>query len=231
MALPKLLLLHGALGAASQFDELKKILEPDFDVYAFNFPGHGGRKIPDLEFSFSLFTTDLLNFLDEKKIESIDIFGYSMGGYAALWMARHHPSRVGKIFTLATKFDWNELTSKREAGMLNPERMEEKIPAFAKLLAERHAPADWKEVVNKTREMILHLGKNHLGKKDFNAIEHSVTISVGEQDNMVSMDESRNNAAMLQDGKFFSFPNMQHPFEKLDFFQLAPELKKFYNER
>src|SRR6187431_2838120 len=152
---PKLLLLHGALGAASQFDALKKNLENDFEILTFNFPGHGGKEIPPEPFSFSLFTNDLLRFPNDKHIDIIDIFGYSMGGYAALWMAKNFPERVHKIFTLATKLDWNNDSSAREASMLNPEKMEEKIPAFAKLLAERHAPANWKELVRKTREMIL----------------------------------------------------------------------------
>jgi len=228
MSLPKLLLLHGALGAASQFDELKKILEKNFEVLTFNFPGHGGREIPGKSFSFLLFTSSILDFLVDKKIDSIDIFGYSMGGYAALWLAKENPSRVNKIFTLATKLDWNEDSSEREASMLNPLKMEEKIPAFAKVLEERHSPADWKEVVNKTREMIIELGSQHLEEKDFMAIKQSVIISVGEKDNMVGIDESRNTASLLPSGKFLSFPDMQHPFEKADLNHLVPALKSFF---
>ncbi len=37
-----LLLLHGALGSAAQFDSLKTLLPEDREVYAPNFPGHGG---------------------------------------------------------------------------------------------------------------------------------------------------------------------------------------------
>jgi pimeloyl-ACP methyl ester carboxylesterase len=229
MTLPKLLLLHGALGSATLFDELKQILEVDFDILTFNFPGHGGKQIPVEPFSFSLFASAILDFLDDKKIENIDIFGYSMGGYAALWLAKENPSRVKKIFTLATKMDWNEVSSEREASMLNPLKIEEKIPAFAKVLEERHSPSDWKEVVSKTREMILNLGRHHLEEKDFRAIKQSVVIGVGEKDNMVSMDESRKIATLLSRGKFLGFPGMQHPFEKADLNQLAPAIKSFFN--
>lgn len=38
-----LLLLHGALGAASLFDPLRKKLAGEREVYSLNFPGHGGR--------------------------------------------------------------------------------------------------------------------------------------------------------------------------------------------
>jgi pimeloyl-ACP methyl ester carboxylesterase len=225
---PKLLLLHGALGDASQFNSLKKILDPDFEILTYNFPGHGGREIPTEQFSFTLFTNDLLQFLKTKNIEQVNIFGYSMGGYAALFMLKQFPERLNKIFTLATKLDWTESSSQREASMLNPTKMEEKIPAFARMLAERHAPSDWKTVVNKTREMILNLGKNHLEEKDFNAIEHSVIITVGEKDNMVTIEESHSVAEMIPKGKFHLFPGMQHPFEKVDFEQIAIAIKKFF---
>jgi pimeloyl-ACP methyl ester carboxylesterase len=229
MSSPKILLLHGALGAASQFDALKKNLENDFEVLTLNFPGHGGKEIPAEPFSFSMFVSALLDFLDNKKIESINIFGYSMGGYAALCLAKDHPSRVNKIFTLATKFDWNETTSQKEASMLDPIRMEEKIPAYAKVLQERHSPADWKAVVNKTREMIVQLGSNPLEEKDFASIKQSVTIGVGEKDSMVSIAESNAVAELLPDGKRIIFPGMQHPFEKADLNQLSSVIKIFFN--
>lgn len=46
----KLLLLHGALGSKNQFKSLKEILKSDFDVYDFNFEGHGGL-VSDADFS------------------------------------------------------------------------------------------------------------------------------------------------------------------------------------
>ena len=37
----KLLLLHGALGSAQQFDTLIALLEHTYDVFSFDFEGHG----------------------------------------------------------------------------------------------------------------------------------------------------------------------------------------------
>ncbi len=230
MSTMKLLLLHGALGTASQFDELKKELEQDFDVITYDFPGHGGREIPVEPFSFPLFVSDLINFLQEKNISSVNVFGYSMGGYTALWMASKNLFPLNRIFTLATKLDWNPDSSAREASMLNPEKMEEKIPAFAKVLSSRHSTSDWKSVVNKTREMILNLGTNHLSEKNFSAIKQSVTISVGEKDTMVGIDESSTVAKVIPDGRFLSFPGMLHPFEKVNLEQLVPALRSFFIE-
>ena len=55
-----------------------------------------------------------------------------MGGYVALQLANKHPKYVQKIITLGTKFAWDKETAAKEVKMLNPEKIEEKIPAFAK---------------------------------------------------------------------------------------------------
>ena len=128
----KLLLLHGAIGAASQFDKLKEELKDKFEVYSLNFSGHGGEEMPDEKYSIELFADDAIKFIDKNKLEGIDVYGYSMGGYVALYIASKDKNKLGKIFTTATKFDWNEETSVKESKMLNPAKIEEKIPAFAK---------------------------------------------------------------------------------------------------
>ncbi|CAN5652186.1 hypothetical protein BH11BAC1_BH11BAC1_01480 [soil metagenome] len=231
MSLPKLILLHGALGASSQFNELRKRLSSDFEIYSLDFPGHGGSEIPSEPLSFSLFASRVITFLDQHNISKIHVFGYSMGGYAALWIASHFPGRIDKIFTLATKFDWNEGSARREASMLNPENIEAKVPAFAKRLAQLHAPQDWKAVVNKTADMILNLGKIHLNEYDFKSIVNNVMVSVGDKDSMVSIEESRKVSALLPKSTLYIFSDSYHPFEKMELNKLIPEIKLFLKEQ
>ena len=231
MPLPKLLLLHGALGSSSQFVTLKIMLKEDFEILVHDFPGHGGREIPVDAFSFKMFMDDLILFLDRNKIDTIDIFGYSMGGYAALCLAKQYPQRVNKIFTLATKMEWNEAGAQKEAFMLIPEKVEEKIPAFAKTLEQLHKPADWKVVMRKTSEMMIALGKNHLVENDFKSIKNETMISVGDKDNMVSISESEKVSSLLLNGKLHIFLDTPHPFEKVDVQKIASEIKLFFTSQ
>jgi pimeloyl-ACP methyl ester carboxylesterase len=221
-----LLLLHGALGSSAKFQKLIELL-PDFEVLTLNFSGHAGSKIPDQPFSFRLFGDDVISFLNVKQIDRVNIFGYSMGGYAALWLARHFPGRVGKIVTLATKMDWNEQSAQREAAMLNPDKMEEKIPAFVKMLAEVHGPGNWKELVKKTAGMMIDLGIEHLTEEDFKLINHQVLICVGEKDTMVSIAESKEVASLMKNGKFQVLPDTIHPFEKVNQVLVADQIREF----
>ena len=186
-----LLLLHGALGCKKQFDGLKLLLENKYKVHAFNFLGHGG-KATNKAFSNKLFSENILQYLNENEIDSCDIFGYSMGGYVALFCAKKHPNKIDKIITLATKFDWTPETAAKEIKMLNPKIIEEKVPKFATMLRARHEPNDWKVVLQNTADMMHGLGNgNALNEDDFKGIKNEVLVAVGNEDKMVSIEESK----------------------------------------
>ena len=228
MANPPLLLLHGALGDASGFSELQKKLQYEFDVHVLNFTGHGGREIPAGPFTMQFFSDDIVSYLELHNLHNANIFGYSMGGYAAVWMARHYPGRAAKIMTLATKWDWNETAANKEAAMLNPEKMEEKIPAYTRVLEKRHAPESWKEVVRKTSEMMLRLSKHPLAAADFGEIGIPVRVCIGDRDTMVSMEESLAVYRQLKNGSFEVLPMTPHPFEKVNLYSLGYSIARFF---
>jgi len=225
----KLLLLHGAIGSAEQLKPLQRELEVQFEVYTMNFSGHGGLST-ETEFSIQNFAQDVLNFLEVKKINSIDIFGYSMGGYVGLYLAKNYPEKVNRIFTLATKFSWSEEIAARENKMIDAEKIIEKIPAFAEVLKERHSPADWKIVLQKTAEMMTGMGKqNPLTGKDFKEIDKDVLLSVGDRDQMVSMEETMVVYRFLTKGRLLVLSDTQHPVEKVNVVQLSGEIKRFFS--
>lgn len=226
-----LLLLHGALGSQKQLNEIQTLLTKDFDVRTLNFTGHGGKAFGDAPFSIDLFTEDVLAYMEENNLEQVDIFGYSMGGYVALNLARLHPNKVGKIVTLATKFAWSPSTASKEVKMLNPVTIEAKVPAFAKALAARHQPEDWKVHLEKTATMMLELGNGKaLLKQDFSKIQHKVLVGIGAKDKMVSVEESQEIAEVLTNGTLLVFENFPHPIEKVDRTILTQEIVKFLKE-
>ena len=224
-----LLILHGALGSSAQFEPLAEILEEEFRVILFNFNGHAGKPIPEEPFSIKMFAEEIKSLIEKSRISPCDIFGFSMGGYAALYAAKHFPGIIGKIFTLGTKFDWNEESSAHEVKLLNPDKIEEKVPAFAKLLEARHAPEDWKQVMSKTAEMMINLGKqNELTYEDMSTIENEVTVAVGDRDNMVNISETEGAFKSLTNGRMLVMPGTEHPIEKVETERLVNELTRFF---
>lgn len=224
----KLLLLHGAIGAKDQLQPLAEILKSDYEVHTLNFSGHGGEPMP-MNFSMEQFAEDVLTYLKENNISKTNIFGYSMGGYVALYLAKHHPEKVEKVITLATKFEWTAEIAAKEIKMLNAEKIAEKIPAFAATLAKRHEPSDWKQVLQKTADMMMTLGNNNTLKlSDYKAIAIPVLLMIGDEDNMVTLTETQEVFKSLQNGKLIVLKNTQHPIEKVDVNLVVEDLKKFF---
>ncbi|GHN00648.1 oxidoreductase [Cytophagales bacterium WSM2-2] len=213
-----LVLLHGALGASSQLQPLaKKLEERGRKVFLLNFSGHSGQEFSKNGFGIEVFASDLATLLDTKGLEQADVFGYSMGGYVTLWLAHLHPNRLGKIVTLGTKFDWSPESAEKEIRKMNADKIEEKIPAFARLLQQRHAPNDWRDVLQKTAGMMHSLGqKPLLTETVLQKIGPSVRVLLGDQDDMADLSFSKQVAAWLPTAKFELLPNTPHPIEKAD---------------
>jgi len=227
--LNNLLLLHGALGAKSQFRALEDKLNTGFSIHSLNFSGHGGEQLPSESFSIRLFANDVLVYLEKNKIEKINIFGYSMGGYVGVYLAKHFPDRTGKVFTLGTKFRWDEDTSAREVKMLDPAKMKEKIPQFYDELVKRHAPQNIEAIMQKTGEMMTNLGfDNDLKPEDYSTIQHEIMVGVGDRDKMVTFDETVEVYKKLPKGAMIAMPNTPHPLEGVDAEKLACEIKRFF---
>jgi pimeloyl-ACP methyl ester carboxylesterase len=213
-----ILLLHGALGAQSQLGPLKAVLEKQGrTVYSLDFSGHAGVPFSASGFSIETFAEDIFLFLKRRNIPKADIFGYSMGGYVAVWLAYIYPQKVGRIITLGTKFDWSEASAERETKKLDPEKIAIKVPAFARVLERRHAPNNWKELLHKTSAMMTELGKNPLLSEDIlKSIPHKITVCLGDTDDMADRAYSEAVAGLLPHGDFRLLENTPHPIEKVD---------------
>lgn len=223
-----IILLHGALGSAVQLEPLADLLRNDFRVHSLNFSGHGGKE-SNGRFDVADFVLDVIQYMEKHAIVNADIFGYSMGGFVALVLAKDQPGFAGRIFTLATKFDWNPENAAQEATMLNPSLMEQKIPKYAAELQQRHAPADWKTVVAETAAMMIGLGSNNpLDKNALQAIQNQVTIAVGDRDKMIAVEESLDTYRSLPNSRLVVLPDTNHPLEMVDPDRLASEIRMFF---
>lgn len=224
-----LILLHGALGSGAVFEPLIEPCFDGFETHKINFSGHGGSKIPDAPFSIPRFADQLSTYILSKNLQPADIFGYSMGGYVALHLASIKPELIKRIFTLGTKFDWNEETANKEASQLEPEQLEEKLPAFAKQLKELHAPADWKHVARKTMDMMRSLAANHMTAEDFSKVNCEVLLAVGDRDKMVSHLETKQTVNLLPNATFRILENTPHPLERADRKILSQVIAQFFS--
>lgn len=222
-----ILLLHGALGSKAQLVPLQEKLSLEREVFIMDFDGHG-KSSSETDFSIELFTQNAIDFLNEKTISKVDIFGYSMGGYVALNLALKHSDLVRKIITLGTKFEWTPTFADKEVKMLDPDIIQMKVPAFADQLKQLHGTENWKNVVLKTARMMQNLGENPILKEwDFQKIYTHTLICLGELDAMSTKVESKDVSTWLQNGQFLELENLKHPIEKAPLDKMVPVIYNF----
>jgi len=224
---PTILLLHGALNTSDQFTLLTEKLEPSFDVYTFDFSGHSQELYEDV-LDMSVLVRDIAIYMDRMDSETCHIFGYSMGGYAAVSYAKSQPKKLGNIITLGTKWDWNPTSSAKEVAMLDPKIMAEKVPSYVVKLQAMFGEKNWMDVVRITAVLMHDLGHGGgLLEDDLRKIETDVLILRGSEDKMVTAESSMEVGGWLKNGTYEEIDGAPHPLEKVDMDVLVGEIVGF----
>lgn len=100
---PPLLLIAGQATALTGWDPLVPTLSEAFRVIRFDHRGVGGSDDgPAGHPSTRDFAADAVSVLDAAGIERAHVYGHSMGGRIAQWLAIDYPDRVGALILAAT---------------------------------------------------------------------------------------------------------------------------------
>jgi len=221
-----IILLHGAMGSDQQLDMLKALLEKKFRVHNLSLPGHGGSAIPEA-FSIESFARFVEDYIDRAGIRP-HIFGYSMGGYVAVYLAANSPDKVSSVIAFATKFLWDEAIAAKEMGMLDTDAIAEKFPEFAAMLQRRHQPNDWKLLAEKTKELLRITGiHSPLQIAHFNACRSRCLLIAGDRDKTVPLAETIAVYKQIPGAALAVVPNTAHAVEKTDMNTVAYLVERF----
>ncbi len=225
-----LVLLHGALGCAIQLERLVPFLQSYYTVHIYEFYGHGNKSEDLRPLAIEDMAQELMLFLEEKNLDMPFVFGYSMGGYVALYLESHHPGILSKLACLGTKFGWNPLTAAKEVGQLDPDLILEKLPAFAEELQRRHGKS-WDSLLARTAAMMLKLGDvPAIKEKDLSFVRIPCRIYLGEKDRMVGLEESEWAVSHLPFASLEILPDTAHPLERVDPKLLTHQLRGFFGD-
>ncbi|RSK24704.1 alpha/beta fold hydrolase [Hymenobacter metallilatus] len=223
-----ILLLHGALGSAAELKFLKRELPPFYTVHAFSFGGHGGQPLAGPAFSMKAMAQEVRQFILDHGLPPVHVFGYSMGGYAALTAAVQWPELFSSITTLGTKFDWTPATAAQATGFLDAAIMREKVPQFASQLEQLHAPTPLPQFLAATAALLRGLGDAPLlHAHNLATLEVPVQVLVGELDKTAGVDASRAYADHMPRASFEIIMNTPHPLEKVNPDVLVNRIARF----
>jgi pimeloyl-ACP methyl ester carboxylesterase len=97
-----LLLISGQSLDRTMWDGVRPALAAEFRVIVFDARGTGASDKPHTPYSTRGFAADAAAVLDAAGIARAHIYGFSMGGRVAQWLAIDHPERVGALVLGAT---------------------------------------------------------------------------------------------------------------------------------
>ncbi|GAB3295408.1 hypothetical protein GCM10027348_17010 [Hymenobacter tenuis] len=223
-----ILLLHGALASEAQLKSLARELPPFYNVLSFSFAGHGGKPLVANEFTMKHMAREVMAFIRDNTLPPVHVFGYSMGGYAALAAATEAPELFSSITTLGTKFDWSPATAVAETRFLDAEKMREKAPQFAEQLEKLHAPTPLPELLAATSSLMRNLGEAPLlTTSNLARLEVPVQVLVGELDKTAGVDASQYYVDHMPRATFEILMNTPHPLEKVNPDLLVNRIARF----
>lgn len=232
MGRPPVLLLHGALGSAATMAPLAERLARDFTVHGLDFAGHGVAPAPAHDLSVEAMAEQVASYVTSHGMAPARLFGYSMGGYVALWLAATKPHLVSRVMTLGTKLAWSREVAERERAMLDPSQIRAKVPKFADALAARHTGMDWESLCWMTSDLLGELGANpRITPAVLGTIHCPVRLMVGDRDTTVSVGETLGAVRELPAGELEVLPATPHPLERVNLDRLAWTISGFLRSK
>lgn len=91
-----LIVLHGFLGMGDNWKTLALKFSDTYEVHLVDQRNHG-RSFHDDDFSYEDMVEDLLNYIESKNLNRVNILGHSMGGKTGMLFAVEHPDLVHKL--------------------------------------------------------------------------------------------------------------------------------------
>ncbi len=110
---PLVVLIHGFLGSAYQWDLIHKELAPHFDILKFELPGHGNRYDEVYEYSIEKLADEVFVQIENKLSKSVHVIGHSMGGYIAAALTARYPDAFSQTI-LINSIAGPDSTARRE---------------------------------------------------------------------------------------------------------------------
>ena len=97
-----LLLLHGLVGSARNWERNIRFLAQDASVYAVDLFNMGeSERVPGLDAGLEATADRITAFMDELGLDEADIGAHSHGGAVAMMLAARHPHRVRSLILFA----------------------------------------------------------------------------------------------------------------------------------
>ncbi|HEY0446848.1 MAG TPA: alpha/beta hydrolase [Allosphingosinicella sp.] len=227
---PILVILHGVSGSSGEMAPFVRALRGRFTLEVPNLLGHGGRPVPD-GYTLEEMAADLVRWLDAEAIGPAHFLGYSLGGYLALYLARHHPGRVLSIAGVVVKHVFDAESVAHITYLADPERLARPGNPRKAELIQVHGEENWIRVTNNTAALVQGFGRRTpMSEEDLGAIGQPVLLLSGDADPLVPAAHSRRLAGLLPNARLGLFEGAAHPLKNVPMAKAARAIVDFIGE-
>lgn len=99
---PVVVLLHGAGDSWHSYERVLPLLPASYRVYAVTLRGHGLSDHPDTGYSRADFAEDILDFIEQLKLEHVTLVGHSLGSLVAQKVAEQDPGHLDRLVLIGS---------------------------------------------------------------------------------------------------------------------------------
>lgn len=223
-----LILLHGLLGSIeSDWKRFIPLFSREYRVIAVDMRGHGLTDNPDGKLSDELFISDFIKLLDALHLESVLVCGYSLGGFVGLMAGIQHPSRVKALVMHATKIYWDEDAIQSMVDKMDPDKVSIEDPKFLEALQKIHGER-WRNLLEEVASFMKNKEVGAPSEEYLKRASFPVLVSVGDRDNLVSLEEAMRFYRSLPRGELLILPNTKHSIRSIREDVFVPAVLDFF---
>jgi 3-oxoadipate enol-lactonase len=248
-ALPPVLLFRPLGGTVDLWGEFRSTLAATFQVISFDLPGTGASaNASDWHNTTKDFARDGLDLLNHLAVPRAQVFGLSLGGMAATWLAISAPERIAKLCLASTPargLDLSYAGLRRELSLarcfLRHDRDVESCLA-RRILSSRFRcehPAEVERIVRTVhaqptprRVLLEHAlaGFRHDVRRSLHRVEAETLVLAGKDDHLLSPSWSQALAARIDRAAFEIVEHSGHDLSLEKPRETATRVAEFFRE-
>lgn len=227
---PPLLVLHGALGSTEmETRRLLPHLEPHFRTIAVDFAAHGRSDdfVAEEPLTMEFFAESVAAVLDHLGLDRVRVFGFSMGGAVALYLAHRYPDRVERLAVHGVNVQWDAEEVAVMTGGMDPETMAGLAPRWADRLRESHGEGRWQTLGQRMIRFTELLPDRRFPEDALSQISVPTLISAGDRDRYFRIEHALNLWRTLPDARLAIHPGLDHPIQGVNPARFTAQLTDF----
>lgn len=215
-----ILLLRPLGGSMSLWGRFREILAERRQIISFDFRGTGRSDPERAWINTRSLARDALGLLEHLEVPRADVFGLSLGGMTATWLARMAPARVSRLCLASTPARGLEITRAgiarelRLAACFTHPREDVEPTLVRRILSSRFRETRPDEVRRieailradpaSRRSLLRHAlaGLLHDARRELKGIQAPTLVLAGELDGLLGVEPSRELAAAIPRARF-----------------------------